>query len=806
MKKKFWGFMLLLTILFFSCLFYVKAEDNVNATNVDNIEAEKGDLRCNPKYLNNGCQEIRDPNTNKVVEIRITTKFGNNYITKIAKKTDVPGKIKIHFESNIVSHVSSYKDKDIVVLVDYSGSFKNSQKAALKAVTAFGKRVKDEYLPYYRVAYARFSELTVGSYTKVLKGWSNDPTAPTSWGGYAEHAHSAIQIGLRMVYDNLLKAGKHRAGVDTILIVVSDGGFWPYGSYAMRVKKTTNYVTINYPNCSSKTYQKKQKHTTGNTMESEAKNIRDNGTIIFGIRYPGYYTSGNEKCRSVEDMYTIIGERKRLVELANNSNENDWNKAFDQILNDISQSVGSNTSVIITDKLGDAFKENGNGEKIVEIKNGTSEEFEVNMDTSVDNGWYPTNNGFSAKYQEDGVDKVISSPRDNNPEVYWIKNTNIIPSCNGIASFDNEIYYKTDYYYVVCNEGYKDGAGRYYNGYSANVIINNLNPKETHFDASLGFTGEIKLSTNIRCSYVFNKDKFNKDYSNLQNQFNRTGDEKEKASIQLKINDLSNTLDKYISLLSRLKDYNEIFKKQTAIIGVYYPNSADNNTANFIDKGDTNTNVFCSNISTANILGKNIEINQTCYMNGSKSMQLPKSCVDVYSYSQVGCSGDTILDGGNFYYPKNTTEGDIKVNINNAGFSGDVEIILNDCTFNKGYSKPIYRNIDIDDPFIQDYSARERNIGNNWLNSITDSPKYDFTGIIKSDIWSQEYEYKYSLGEKNVDNIQKDTSDDSDKVNSYQGNDCYINDQKKYICEFVREGCDNTIEEEVEFFQYCDIK
>ena len=341
-----------------------------------------------------------------------------------------------------------------------------------------------------------------------------------------------------------------------------------------------------------------------------------------------------------------------------------------------------------------------------------------------------------------------------------------------------------EYYEKVCYEGYlRDN--KYYNGFSVGIKINNLPDGTIAFgiEGGLGFPANINISTNLMCQYKFDYEKFNEDYSEIVSNLNSTSDPKEIASLTKRRNSLDKILDNYVNLTKNdLENYIARFTDQSATLRVDYNNSQGSDVATFVDSSETTGKPSCQDVRTQTVNGKSVIVNQTCYLSLSKSMQLPNSCLDMTTGEQINCSSSNtqISGGSNFYVNLKATGGKIYVNLENAGYSGLLNVKLEDCSYTASQMNITYRSIDLADPFNQNYGTN-REIGKNYFNN-----KYNFVNIIKSDIWEQNYTYQYSLSKENVENIRHDTSEEG--VSSYNGRNCYFNSSNKYVCEFTRSG------------------
>lgn len=812
MNKIFKKLLIIIIILCISIIPYFTYAETTST------EFKSGDLRCNPTYLGNGCEEVRNSITNEVESVRISAEQDGYKIIKVAEKTSIPGKIDIHFEAEgnleVVKKETKYKNSDIVILLDYSGSFEESANNALKSITWLGEYVRSNR-PNYRIAYAKFSRNDDKNPTKVIQNWTQTPISTTAWGKIASHSTSMVQLGLNLVRKKLFNNARDDA--KKVLILVSDGGFWMRDSYAVRgnVGSATAPASyqIDYSSYCGSSPKKMENKYTSPVMETEAQELRDMGVEIYGIRYPGKYTDSTKSCWSTEDMYTIIGNRNaaNLPQLQNNSSASDWEFAFQKLLGKIDSATISSTETVVVngiDKVGTAFQKYPNEEKIFEINKSTkkSETFSVKIDPTVNTDWYPTNEGFNASIKIG--DRTININSNINPEVYWKKENskNELDSCSGVINKNNIYEENTDYYNIVCEEGYIEN-GKTYEGFTVDVNVADLEPGKKQFDATFGFNSEIKLSTNIKCTYKFNDTLYNKDYQNIIANINKETNENILASLYVKKEQLENIKSQFDGNLNNsLNSYKNNFSNIIPFMEI--KNSISTNTINYIDKGDTDINVRYVN-KWQDRIGGYLYSMQIGYLNASKTMYLPESCLNLNNGNQTSCSNKNVaLYGSHKYYP-NIDEGNgtISISIDNIMYGRDWNIKLdgNNCAYTVGTKKLIYRQIDISNPFIEgsEYnSGSVRGVGRNFLNN-----SYNFKNIIQSNLWKDEnnFEYRYALSKLNVYNIQKDTLDMEEKVKSYLGSNCYLDKDNKYICSFTR-NLTETGETKTNFFTTIEIK
>ncbi len=467
-------------------------------------------------------------------------------------------------------------------------------------------------------------------------------------------------------------------------------------------------------------------------------------------------------------------------------------------------------------------------------------------------GWHKTNEDFKLTYTGSETETVVI---EDNPEVYWVNNNENIYSCSGTASADtteiSEATIQTEYYKKICYEGYEDSNGKYNKGFQVSIKIDNANDGQKSFGLlnGRGFPISAKLSTNVECTYTFNYEKFINDrnslnssyssvyssYSSAQNELNKllnssTGenpDEKpdEKItqkiaeiqsriksllstllSLQNRLDNLNRILSNYKNLtasndLSDLLEYKDRFEEQEAIVRVSYNNSYDYDELNLVpSKVSLDNAPTCSNGTYISSLG--ITTNKVCTIHLEKEMVLPETCLSMVDATQKDCTSGSnqLLSGGNrFYVDLEEDGGSVSVFVSNAGYYGDYNFQLDRdekggpaCSFSNSTERVEFRQIDLSDPFLDDYN---REVGENYLND-----NYDFEKIIHGDTWDSKYEpeYYYEMSKTNVAKIKENTL--ADPSGSYLGQSCYFTNNNKWRCRFVRNELDGGTDNGTNWF------
>ena len=308
-------------------------------------------------------------------------------------------------------------------------------------------------------------------------------------------------------------------------------------------------------------------------------------------------------------------------------------------------------------------------------------------------------------------------------------------------------------------------------------------------------------------------------YFNQCNAYNdnilKLGVLKNQAEIKNKINNIETILAKYQTdsddiLYKTLNTYrNRFFNDVNPKVTIKYDNSSLGVDELYLEETNNMINtVRCySNTSKVSVGKYSIISNKTCNLEVKKVMEFKNTCIDIKTASQVDCNPNSLNGGRYYYHNSNGKKAYISLDVDNVDFFGnDVKLVgdeevKNDkgdmtpkcyfTVFESSNDKIIYRQIDNSDPFIQDdkYNSisGKRSIGTNYKNN-----QYNFTNVIKADVWSNNYNpmYTYTLSKQDIENIKKDTAS---KPNAYSMDDCKVNnDNTYYICSFTRDQDSNN--------------
>ncbi len=747
-----------------------------------NADPKKGDLRCPVSSLDGtSCTETKDQN-GTVVSTRITkkqTQSNGSYATVSKIVSKVPnelGRYEVKFEisgKNVATSVAK-GDAYIIIGFDTSTTMNKEQfDVAKSAIKSFANKLcPDNTKCEYNIMLVQFAK-TPNIRRSFEKKNLDDFT------DFYEIGKSAIGTTSELGEFYKLASEKFNtlpANAQKYVVVFGDGMYY-YG-VGCDILNTSSTSETNHTNC--------------NTVREYKAKLESQNVKMYGIKYrerrwADIHKSSRRACAGktfdwCDELYMkkYVSETNYFSALTTEEFESKFLEAAGKIESTIENKTETVSSTL-TDKLGYNFTilNQGDATKTFEIKKISETVYrtdsfyiEINREAETKT-WHATNDGFKLIYKINGKDYELTS--NLNPEVYWVLNENKINSCYGSAFSDSISSSNETYYSKYCQEGYLDNY-EYKNGLITTIRVNKVaeGTKKFTLPMGMGFPIEVNLETNIKCTYNIDYNKMQQEKKNLTNLINKTTDAKEKASLQKKLNNLEKSLNNYQELVKNdLEDYVSRFTNQTARLKIYYKS---NGTDSIIleNKGDIKYQLNCGTPTKVN----DVITNQTCYIYLAKDMQLPTACLEMQDGEQAKCSSsNTQINGGNNFYVKMKEQsGRIYVEVNEAGYDMGTNVETNECNYDvNGKLNITFRQVELADPFLTSYDPK-RKIGDNYKND-----RYNFSKIIKADIWEKTADYRFSLSKINVSQIKKDSGT---STVSYLGTDCRINTDKKYVCSF----------------------
>ncbi len=446
-------------------------------------EAEKGVLRC--PISENGKSCIETKVNGVVVKTETTIQDENIKVTKVVETTDEIGKYKIYFKYSSKTIIQQKKpDVNIVLVLDASTSvtswYNNNPRKGHKpfipnAAKSFAKTFDGNSNAY--LAVIKFNKTAT-----ILRGLENKNFDSVNFGSVV--LNSRINLGM-LKADELLENSNRI----NYVVILGDG---EYTSSNLR------------------------------TAIEIANKLRNNNTTIYTIAYGKGATNSKEK----QNLINIAGSAGRYYPNTDLEKiEIEFKDVANVILGEIS-SVRTDANVNLLDKLGSSFTESDSllDQKEINIKDiskieKTTEPFYVKINPASETSWHSTNDGFFISY----VDKDNISRKLNcsiNPEVYWIQEKEDIDSCSGeIKSPKITKTITNSYYSIHCEEGYTEN-GKKYENFTTAMKVNSLDDgvEEFTLPSGAGFTAEVSLKTNIRCTYKFDASRYNSEYATLERE------------------------------------------------------------------------------------------------------------------------------------------------------------------------------------------------------------------------------------------------------------------------------------------------
>ena len=794
MKKYYWLSIFLVMIGIFSFLIYPKAETNY----------KNGDIRC-PSGHSGKCFVSEDGN--KAV---VTEQLGDFKVVKTVSKTNNLGEYEVSFqvEGSTTTTMKKAKDAYVVVIFDKSSSIKeNILKESKEAAIEFSKALGNINLSLI---------LFAGSTSK-----SNFSTTPFTDSMFSKNVgqSSHIEQAIKDAYDLLNKKSEKS---NKYVILFGDGQYWFSDNTCNAKNKDTAECKKNgiyYEGELEKLQKIKNLYTYAILYDAKNGSGTDcNENYISKFVKNCSYTSPewSSDGKTLIKAGTIKGEDCFDARNADKNGKYNYstffNKIKDKIINK-QENTADTISLSLVDTAGSNFTIINSDKKTVEYSitntNAKLDSFSIKINTSTNDIWNETNSGFSLTYNNKTYTSKI------NPEVYWVKGK----EWEGCSDYASDSFNKTinpnQYIELSCSQNeWVDGSGTIKPGYYAGLTLGSIGittPPNHSFYVKKGggFAGNIELESKLVCQISINTASFITDYARLNQLIANETDERQRAELLVHRNNMDNFIISDISntnikeLPNEMLKFREKFINQGAELTVNYKNrNLSSEKTTFILSGDITDEEACigSNEVKININGIDYLVygNKTCELHLKKKLTLPTRCLMMKTGEAVDCmmeSNEQIQGSNVFYVPLDEKEGGyVSVSLPNATYSGrDINLDGNNkndegsykCEYNIiNGDKPIFRQIELKDPFLKTYN-KDRKVGKNWNNTDNGlSFNFNFENIIKDDIWSNNYLFRYTMSKVDVANINKNTRELG--PDSYLGNTCYINSDNKYVCDFIR--------------------
>ena len=747
----------------------------------------KGDIKCPDNVDSEKCESTLDHESVTVKET-----MGNFKINKTVSKTNTLGEysIKFHVEGYATETTTIKKPAYVVIIFDTSNSISKNFKNAQNAINGFIKDLQNENIKVSLIQFA--SALGTNSVNANFINPTNICLPQTCGLGKSSRVELALQKAYTLLSDSAIEKDANK-----YVVLFGDG------EYAIGKNSDINTALKGgdeshccWNNCDNLPKWSGSFNIRDVNVVTQLSNLGTIGTINYTIKYKGKNSGNiNFNNNSIERMNTIAGDSTRSYDASSGNYADVFKKIFNAIKS-VQEATQKSVMYTLVDNVGQNFDPVDNL-KVREFSSTSSSQdfgpFTIKIDKTTKEIWNPTNNNFTLSYSDKSYTSKV------NPEVYWKAETSYIPSCSGSGNLTDFDIVGNDFYKITCEQGWNGTEG-----YIANLKVNDL-PIDTYkFDLvnGFGFPINVNIKSNLRCTYEFFKDKYDSVLNELNNQLSKISDDKEKEIINKKIKQLELKFNNYVNTsnnITNMQNYKNDVENQQVKIHVKYKGSGNlTKDVMLVNSNVVYSNIECedSNTKTERVLGQTIITYKRCTTSTEKNMQLPLSCLSMKNGESEDCiseSNNQISGGNNFYVPITTSGGYISAEVADATYFGNDIILdgesLNEqgnsrCEFSNSINKSLFRQIDLNDPFIQNYTNKTRNIGKNWLNLRYN---YNFVNIIHktSETWKDDnYEFKYLMSKINVENIKKDTSEEG--VNSYLGRNCHFREDNKYICEFVR--------------------
>ena len=794
----------------------------------------KGDLKCPDGHLGVDCTEERV--NNEVISVTVTATNGDMVVTKNVRKVRVnqdTAEYEVSFHVSGVNVPLNVKKAYVVFVMDTSGSMFGNVENARGAIREFTNKLQDN-------VYVKLIQFATNASVRTEFTNQKNVVADSVCGynGCGMGENSLIVNAL-----NVVKNAFPSNDETKYVIYLIDGDYINADKWA-GASGAANAINQNYSGVKYRAIRFNSLWYEG--VGENAKMPADKRDSLHNEIYrviknkKGKVTGTDGLCKdelSGNGPYIMTECFKKIVDFlvggrgnqAEGSDPAQWGSMLQQIAAEINAEnpLPREVQGYIVDNKGDAF-----GKGILDGPSGIyvnniifdSAKYLISINQNLSDGWYQTNNGFTFTY--DNGAKSVTSQTD--PVVYWKQEEKKHPACSGETSSSSQYTENggiISNYAIIGQSIVDQGKNVLYSPHCrdeirSRLVIGNLAKGENQFEIirGLGESMKIALAETITCYNVWNEGLYN-ELINRYNSYIATYDNPQViSSFSRQISELQgiNNGRKTSDTIKRgLESYSGLFEKKLPSLTIKYKDEHGN-----IKKKESNSTIFENVDGTFTDYDGPKELNNGIYqIKLYKVMEIKNRCLQLDSGKVVECdiTKNNQIDGDNKYYfgendkyyDKDITNGTISVQILDIGYNGTMDILMEDendpvCRFNWGShekwdnSNLIYRQIDVADPFIQQFkSINQRQIGRNYSNST-----FDFVNVIKSDIWSKDYEYFYQMSKNNIQNIKKDTIGNNEKANSYLGTNCKINNKNKYVCPFTR----NIDSASKDFFTVANLK
>lgn len=472
--NKFIKFMLLVVITFITFIVPI----GVSSLTIEDVKesARKGDIY-NPQTNSLGTKvTINDYNyaNGKTYE------SGDVEIKKVVSKVNDSGLYNVEFfVRGKQSTVTKTKDTYIVFVIDRSYTMKDNNRWTLAKQAVIDISTELSKVSGINMALVGFS----GGKADSQKPYDDTVTLRDTFSSAAFTSNEVGNYdsdnqkgGGTNIQAGLLKANEllaNKKGTKYV-VLLSDGVptlYYDSEGYSKgKGNSNTAEKIASVPDCRDAAIK------AASTLKSNGVNIYTIGYHLNKLTHNFDYNGVNydEKTLAIETLQGVASSNSHYFQSDSNS-ANTLINVLKQIKTEITTFKAGYNPIII-DKVGTNFKLSESsfyGETKTLTTNNTFEiteswksigSFNINIDTSLQQGWYPTNNGFTLTYEKNtGEVKTINCTDD--PEVYW----------------EQEKYnYKVNYYFNdVLDETLTVNKNAYFNTYvyAKDNYLENINNK-----------------------------------------------------------------------------------------------------------------------------------------------------------------------------------------------------------------------------------------------------------------------------------------------------------------------------------------
>ena len=416
---------------------------------------------------------------------------GDVEVQKIVRKTNTLGKYEVEFKikgHNITEGQVVTNPVYVVMVLDASNSMDNPSiekwNNAVQGVKNFAvelqKKVSSPKPQFALVKFAGKSSNKNFSDAVPIRGFSTDNFNNTDIGGLGVNGGATnLGEGLRQAY-YLFKNSNIPSNATKYVVVLSDGVPTIY------TDENGNSGTTSESEW-GKRYDTKS-HEYATTWANKIKSKNDLGASLISV---GYELNSLEFSKDRQKAYEVLREIASGSSFFIDTEMDDVVSSMKNLTSKVDVEYYAGTDVKLQDKLGKDFTLTS-GNTTLKAKNITNNwqslgKFYINIDQTVDTGWYETNDGFTLTYT-DYKNKIKTITSDRNPEVYWVNKYNYT-----VNYYKDEITNQNDKTHFI--NGYTDKADNKEVIKKSDIDLNKYIPEGYYLEGMYNEAGTQKIDS-----------------------------------------------------------------------------------------------------------------------------------------------------------------------------------------------------------------------------------------------------------------------------------------------------------------------